>query len=149
MDRRRLDAEEVRDAVLRVSGELREFGGGPAYEPFRFKDDHSPIYDHADVPKMLDPATFRRTIYAFNVRSVPNPFLECLDGADPNLSTPVRSSTVTPLQALVLLNDPFMVDQAERFAAKLRRTGKRDSDLVGPAFVEILGRPPTTRSRSF
>ena len=143
MERRRLDAEEVRDAVLRVSGELREFGGGPAYEPFRFKDDHSPIYDHADVQKILDPATFRRAIYGFNVRSVPNPFLECLDGADSNLSTPVRSSTVTPLQALVLLNDPFMVDQADHFAAKLRRTGKRDGDLIGRAFIEILCRPPT------
>ena len=143
MERRRLDAEEVRDAVLRVSGELREFGGGPAYEPFRFKDDHSPIYDHTDVEKILDPATFRRSIYGFNVRSVPNPFLECLDGADSNLTTPIRSSTVTPLQALVLLNDPFMVDQAERLAAKFRRTGKRDSELIGLAFIDILGRVPT------
>ncbi len=141
--RRRLDAEEVRDAVLSVSGSLRESGGGPAYEPFRFKDDHSPIYDHADVQKMLDPATFRRTIYAFNVRSVPNPFLECLDGADPNLTTPVRSTTVTPLQALALLNDPFMVDQATRFANRLRLSCGDESGQIRRAFVEILGRYPS------
>lgn len=143
MERRRLDAEEVRDAVLFVSGSLREFGGGPAYEPFRFKDDHSPIYDHADVTKMLDPATFRRTIYGFNVRSVPNPFLECLDGADPNLNTPVRSATVTPLQALTLLNDPFMVHQAECFARKLRQTEGSDAEQIRRASVAILGRAPT------
>jgi Protein of unknown function (DUF1553)/Protein of unknown function (DUF1549) len=143
MERRRLDAEEVRDSVLRVSGALREFGGGPAYEPFRFKDDHSPIYDHADVQKTLDPATFRRTIYGFTVRSVPNPFLECLDGADPNLSTPVRSATVTPLQALALLNDPFMVDQAERFARKLRQSRPDASGQIRRACLEILGRLPT------
>ncbi|HEV8061160.1 MAG TPA: DUF1549 and DUF1553 domain-containing protein [Gemmataceae bacterium] len=148
MERRRLDAEEVRDAVLRVSGSLREFGGGPAYEPFRFKDDHSPIYDHADVQKMLAPATFRRTIYAFSVRSVPNPFLECLDGADANLTTPVRSTTVTPLQALALLNDPFMVDQATRFAIKLRQSCGDAGGQVRRAFVEILGRDPTTAEQA-
>ncbi len=92
---------------------------------------------------MLDPATFRRTIYAFNVRSVPNPFLECLDGADPNLSTPVRSTTVTPLQALALLNDPFMVDQAKHFADRLRLSCGDTGGQVRRAFVEILGRYPT------
>jgi hypothetical protein len=143
MDRRRLDAEEVRDSVLAVSGSLREIGGGPSYEPFRFKDDHSPIYDHADTQHMLDPATFRRTIFAFNVRSVPNPFLECLDSADPNATTPVRSSTVTPLQALALLNDPFMIDQSERFARRLREQVREEGGLVRRAFRETLGRSPT------
>lgn len=148
MERRRLDAEEVRDAVLYVSGSLREFGGGPAYEPFRFKDDHSPIYDHADVAKMLDPTTFRRTIYAFNVRSVPNPFLECLDGADPNLNTPVRNATVTPLQALTLLNDPFMVNQAARFARKLQQAEPNVARQIQLASIEILGRSPTPQEES-
>ena len=143
MDRRRLDAEEVRDAILAVCGSLREFGGGPSYEPFRFKDDHSPIYDHADTKHMLDPATFRRTIYAFNVRSVPNPFLECLDSADPNATTPVRSATVTPLQALALLNDPFVIDQSDRFARRLREQVHEETGQVGRAVREILGRKPT------
>ena len=92
---------------------------------------------------MLDPSTFRRTIYGFNVRSVPNPFLECLDGADPNLSTPVRSATVTPLQALTLLNDPFMIDQAQRFAGKLRQSHRDAVGQIRQAFLEILGRVPT------
>ncbi len=143
MDRRRLDAEEVRDSVLAVSGSLRECGGGQAYEPFRFKDDHSPIYDHADIKYMLDPATFRRTIYAFNVRSVPNPFLECLDSVDPNLTTPVRSSTVTPLQALALLNDPFVIDQSDRFARRLQRQFPGEQEQIRRAVLESLGRPPT------
>jgi hypothetical protein len=143
MERRRLDAEEVRDAVLQVSSSLRELGGGPAYEPFRFKDDHSPIYDHADVTRMLDPRTFRRTVYAFSVRSVPNPFLECLDGADPNLNTPVRSATVTPLQALALLNNPFMVNQAECCARKLQKAERDVPGQIKLACLEILGRAPT------
>ena len=87
--------------------------GGPGFELFRFKDDHSPVYDHDD-PAWIDPPDGRRrTVYRFVVRSVPNPFLECLDGADPNLNVPVRNETITALQALALLNDPFMISQAE------------------------------------
>ncbi len=106
MNRRRLDAESLRDAVLSVSGQLDRRMGGPGYEPFRFKDDHSPIYDHDDLKKILDPATYRRTIYRFTVRSVPNPFLDCMDCPDPSLHTPVRNTTLTALQALALLEQP-------------------------------------------
>src|SRR5262245_36405567 len=112
MNRLRLDAEGVRDAVLAVSGRLDRTMGGPGYEPFRFKDDHSPVYDHADAEAMNHPSTFRRTVYRFTVRSVPNPLLDCLDAADPNLPTPVRNTTLTALQALALLNNPFIVRQS-------------------------------------
>jgi hypothetical protein len=118
-NRRRLDAESVRDAVLAVSGRLDRRIGGMGYDLFRFRDDHSPEYDHADINRLLDPATYRRTIYRFTVRSVPNPFLECLDCADPNVHTPVRNTTLTALQALALLNNPFMVRQSQEFAARV------------------------------
>jgi hypothetical protein len=120
MNRQRLDAEEIRDSVLAVSGKVDLTMGGPGFELFRFKDDHSPVYDHGDLDKITNPATFRRTVYRFVVRSVPNPFLDCLDSADPNLNTPVRNTTLTALQALALLNDPFMVKQAEFLAERLR-----------------------------
>src|SRR4029077_10744912 len=88
---------------------------------FRFKDDHSPVYDHSAVEKINNPAAWRRTVYRFTVRSVPNPFLDCLDCADPNLNTPVRNTTLTALQALALLNDPFILDQAGHFASLLQQ----------------------------
>src|SRR5439155_2501116 len=78
MNRQRLDAEEIRDSVLAVSGKLDLTMGGPGFELFRFKDDHSPVYDHGDLDKISNPATFRRTVYHFVVRSVPNPFPDCL-----------------------------------------------------------------------
>ena len=83
MNRRRLDAEELRDGVLAVSGELDATMGGPGFELFRFQDDHSPIYDHAAAGVLENPGARRRTVYRFAVRSVPNPFLDCLDCADP------------------------------------------------------------------
>jgi hypothetical protein len=142
MNRARLDAEEVRDTVLAVSGKLDLKMGGPGFEAFRFKDDHSPVYDHSALEKIHDLATYRRTVYRFTVRSVPNPFLECLDCADPNINVPVRNSTLTALQALALLNDPFMVRQAEYFADRVRTFGPTPQAQMEAAYRLALGRLP-------
>jgi hypothetical protein len=148
MNRRRLDAESLRDAVLAVSGQLDRRMGGPGYEPFRFKDDHSPIYDHDDLKKILDPATYRRTIYRFTVRSVPNPFLDCMDCPDPSLHTPVRNATLTALQALALLNNPFMVRQASHFADRLKGLSTDVEVQVEQAYRLAFGRPPSEEEKA-
>jgi hypothetical protein len=142
MNRARLDAEEVRDTVLAVSGNLDPRPGGPGFEVFRFKDDHSPVYDHSALEKIHDPATYRRTVYRFTVRSVPNPFLECLDCADPNINVPVRNTTLTALQALALLNDPFMVRQSEYFAQRLQGMSADLGSQITAAYRLAIGRPP-------
>src|SRR5262249_7455899 len=148
MNRPRLDAEELRDTVLSVSGKLDLKMGGPGFELFRFKDDHSPIYDHSALEKINDPATFRRPGYGFVVRSVPNPFIECLDGADPNLPTPVRNTTLTALQALALLNDPFMVKQAEFFAERVQKASADRGGPIDAAYRLALGRMPDAEERA-
>ncbi|MDX2035503.1 MAG: DUF1549 domain-containing protein [Isosphaeraceae bacterium] len=142
MNRRRLEAEAIRDAVLFAAGTLDLRRGGPGYEPFRFVDDHSPVYDHASIEHVLDSRNRRRSIYRFVVRSVPHPFLECLDAADPNQAIPTRSTTVTPLQALALWNDPFMLQRAREFAARVDSGGTVES-RVGRAFEIALGRAPS------
>src|SRR5262249_16555941 len=136
------------DTVLSVSGKIDLKMGGPGFELFRFKDDHSPSYDHSALEKINDPATFRRTVYRFVVRSVPNPFLECLDGADPNLPTPVRNLTLEALQALALLNDPFMVKQAEFFAKRVQKTTKDLGEQIDQAYRLALGRTPDAEERA-
>jgi hypothetical protein len=147
MNRQRLDAESIRDSVLAVSGKLNARMGGPGFELFRFKDDHSPVYDHSALEKINDPSGWRRTVYRFTVRSVPNPFLDCLDCADPNLNTPVRNTTLTALQALALLNDPFMIKQAEYFAERLQRMSPDLQRQIEAAFVLLFGRPPGANER--
>ena len=142
-NRLRLEAEEIRDTVLAVSGRLDQKMGGPGFDLFRFQDDHSPVYDHSAIDKINAPANWRRTVYRFTVRSVPNPFLECLDCADPNINTPVRSTTLTALQALALLNDPFMIKQAELFAARLHKIAPDLPSQIEAAYKLALGRPPT------
>jgi Protein of unknown function (DUF1553)/Protein of unknown function (DUF1549)/Planctomycete cytochrome C/F5/8 type C domain len=148
MTRQRLDAEEVRDAVLAISGKLDLTMGGPGFELFRFKDDHSPVYDHTTADKINDPANWRRTVYRFTVRSVPNPFLDCLDCADPNVNTPVRNTTLTALQALALLNDPFMLKQADCLAERLQKISGDPAMQVEAAYRLTFGRPPTADERN-
>jgi hypothetical protein len=142
MNRLRLDAESIRDAMLEASGSLDLTMGGPSVDHFHFKDDHSPVYDYTrfDVDS---PASRRRSVYRFIVRSVPDPFLDCFDCADPSLLTPKRNTTLTALQALALLNNPFAVRQAVHLAARARREGGPSGE-ADRAFELALGRPPET-----
>ena len=119
MNRRQLEAEALRDTVLAVSGKLDYTMGGPGFDLFVYEDDHSPRYLYAEH----DPAateSFRRSVYRFIVRSVPDPFMMTLDCADPSQSVPVRSNTITALQALSLYNNPMMVRHAAYFAERLQ-----------------------------
>ena len=147
MNRRRLEAEEIRDSVLAASGKLDLRAGGPGFELFRFKDDHSPVYDYSGTDKVDDPRTFRRAVYEFSVRSVPDPFLESLDKPDPNSLTPVRNTTLTALQALTLRNDPFMVRQSAFFADRLRRYNAAPDRQINLAYQLLFGRDPSLRER--
>jgi len=142
MNRSRLDAESVRDAVLKVSGDLDLTMGGPSLDHFLFKDDHSPVYDYTrfDVDS---PQSRRRSIYRSIVRSVPDPFMECLDCADPSILTPQRNTTLTALQALALLNNPFMIRKAETFAERVRKSREDLAGQIDLAYRLALGRAPT------
>lgn len=132
MNRTRLDAEAVRDSMLAVAGKLDLAAGGPPVQMFYFKDDHSPVYDYSRFDPDSEGA-YRRSIYRFIVRSVPDPFMERLDCPDPSVLTPKRSTTITAIQALATLNNPFVVRMAEHLA-------ERAGD-VKKAVLLALGRP--------
>ena len=78
MNRRRLEAEAIRDSVLQVSGKLDPKMGGPGFQLFGLIDDHSPHYLYEKY-NPDDPASHRRSIYRFIVRSVPDPWMTTLD----------------------------------------------------------------------
>ena len=100
--------------------------GGPSVQQFHFKHDHSPVYDYARYDPDA-PGNSRRSVYRFVVRSVPDPFMDALDCPDPSLLTPRRNVTTTALQALAMLNDPF-VCQAGR--PLCRATGARREETT-------------------
>jgi hypothetical protein len=123
MNRSRLEAEAVRDSVLLASGQLDLTAGGPAVRMFYFKDDHSPVYDYARFDPE-SPGARRRSIYRFIVRSVPDPFMDRLDCPDPSVLAPKRNTTLTAIQALALLNNPFMIRMSKAFADRLTSEAK-------------------------
>jgi hypothetical protein len=140
-NRRRLEAEAVHDATLLVAGKLDRRMYGPGYRSFGFKDDHSPRYEY-DQHDPDDSASHRRSIYRFIVRSVPDPFLETLDCADPSAIVAKRNETLTPLQALALLNNKFMIRMSAHFADRVAQQGESEEEQIATAFRLALGREP-------
>ena len=118
-NRRRLSAEEFRDSILQVSGVLDRKMGGPGFQDFIIeKPQHSPHYQyHLHDPN--DPASFRRSVYRFVVRSQPQPMLTTLDCADPAISIPLRGESTTALQALTNWNNRFVVAMAEHLGKRI------------------------------
>ena len=146
MNRRKLDAEAVRDAVLAVGGKLDLTAGGPGYRAFAFKDDESPHYDY-DQYDPDDPGTHRRSVYRLIVRSVPDPFMTALDCADASATVAKRNETITPLQSLALLNNKFMVRMAEHFAARIEPMGDTNTERLTAYVGGGVHRPCQQRRR--
>jgi Protein of unknown function (DUF1549)/Protein of unknown function (DUF1553)/Planctomycete cytochrome C len=129
MNRRKLDAESIRDSVLAASGHLREQLYGPSFETFVIeKPEHSPHYEYEKADPD-DPRTFRRTVYRFLVRSQPDPLMQTLDCADPSQIVDKRDESITALQALALLNDRFLVRMAEHAAQRIT-SGERAAQRI-------------------
>ena len=139
-NRRRLTAEEIRDSILSVSGALDSKMGGPGFYLFELeKTTHSPHYEyHKFDPN--DPASHRRSIYRFIVRSQPDPWMTTLDCADSSQSTPRRNETLTSLQALSLLNNTFSLEMARRFAARVEQESDDLESQVQHAVQLVLQR---------
>lgn len=148
MNARKLEAEAVRDAVLLASGSLNLTMGGPGYRDFVIeRPEHSPHYRY-DLADPDDPATFRRSIYRFIVRSQLQPFLTALDCADPSMRVDRRNTSLSPNQALAYLNNGFMLAQAQRMAARvLREAGTDPGAQIEHAVRLSLGRSPRVEER--
>ncbi len=115
---RRLDAEQIRDALLAASGELDAKAGGPAE----------------------DGNGTRRSIYVMKKRNNPNELLRSLDMPAGFASTSERQSTTTPTQALQLLNGDWLLARARRLAERV--------SSIDDAWLAVLGRPPTDKERA-
>ena len=137
-NRRRLSAEEVRDAMLAVSGALDRSPGGP--HPFKPEwewryTQHNPFVD--DFP------TDRRSVYLMQQRIRMQPYLGTFNGADTNACTGQRGSDTAPQQALFMLNSEFAHQQAKRLAERVAREAGGTKERLTKPFLLALGRPPT------
>jgi hypothetical protein len=146
MNRRKLEAEAIRDSVLAVAGKLDKTMYGPAFQDFVVEHpEHSPHYEyHLHNPD--DPKSHRRSVYRFLVRSKPQPFLTALDCADPSVQVDRRIETLSPLQALALYNDGFMLTMAKHLAARVEKASG-PAEQVTAAFRLALVRNPSPTER--
>lgn len=146
-NRRRLTAEEFRDSLLASAGVLNRSMGGPSFQDFVIeKPQHSPHYEyHLHDP--ADPASHRRSIYRFVVRSQPQPLFTTLDCADPSISTPQRDESTTALQALAAWNNRLVEFAAGKLGADLIANAKSADEQITLACQLVLGRDASAFER--
>ncbi|MBI5758133.1 MAG: PSD1 domain-containing protein [Planctomycetales bacterium] len=144
MNRQRLDAESIRDAVLQVSGKLDLKMAGPSVRQFNMSPGiHvTPNVDYLNF-NVDDVSNHRRSVYRFLFRSLPDPLMDSLDCPDGSQLTPVRSASVTALQALALLNDKLIVRQSEHIAERIVREQPDPTRQVPHLYRLVLGREPS------
>jgi hypothetical protein len=141
-NRRKLEAEALRDSVLFVSGKLDLRMGGPGWQDFVIEQpQHSPHYQyHLSDPE--DARTWRRSVYRFLVRSQTQPWMSALDCADPSTRVDKRNESLSAPQALAFLNNGFVISQARHFAGRVESQETKLEDRVRMAHRLALGRDP-------
>ena len=148
-NRRRLEAEAIRDGILEVSGRLNPERGGPSVFP-PLPDDLADFARYGRTGGLMwesnekEEDARRRSIYIFQRRSLPLPMMASFDAPVFSESCERRSSTTTPLQALNMLNGYLVNEEAEHLAARLEKeAGPKKADQIRRAFELVLNRPPS------
>ncbi|WP_164100868.1 PSD1 and planctomycete cytochrome C domain-containing protein [Candidatus Laterigemmans baculatus] len=137
---RRLEAEAIRDNILLVSGTLDRRMEGPGYWMFHPNSNYARNWVAKDE---FGPDAFRRMLYAIKLRMEQDAVFGAFDCPDGGQVAPRRTASTTPIQALNLFNSDFVIDQAERFAERVRRAvGDDPQRQVTLVFAHALGRPP-------
>lgn len=142
--RYRLPAETVRDNALAISGLLVERVGGPSVKPYQPEglwEDVSVERREKYAPDLGD-GLYRRSMYTFWKRTCPPPGMTTFDAPDRETCLIRRARTNTPLQALVLLNDPTYIEASRKFAERVLGQAPDDTTRLGRAFELAVSRAP-------
>jgi hypothetical protein len=152
----RLKAEFIRDQALEIAGLLGTEIGGRSTNPYQPGDLWSELSQRSDSANFSAQSfvqsqgadLYRRSMYTFWKRTSPPPQMSTLDAPDREVCTVRRSRTNTPLQALVLMNDPTYIEASRKFAERLMREGASDDERLARAFRTATGRAPGEREMS-
>lgn len=150
---RRLTAEEIRDAMLAITGELNpKLGGLPAMpemnmevalQPRMIQFSLAPAYQPSRTPEQRN----RRSIYVYRVRGQADPFLEVFNQPMPNDSCEMRDAAAVSPQAFTMMNSDLVTDRSIAFAVRLEKEAKTLEQQIGRAFELTFGRAPTSAER--
>ncbi len=147
----RLQAEFIRDSALKISHLLSPRIGGPSVLPYQPPSLWKEVSHYGSSPATAQvfiqdhgEHLYRRSLYTYWKRTVPPPSMLTFDAPNRETCTVSRAITNTPLQALVLLNDPQFVEASRTFAQRiLKEAPKNTAERIRFAFEECTARPPT------
>ena len=145
----RLLAEQIRDSALAASGLLNPAIGGPSVKPYQ----PAGLWEQSGTGKTYKQDTgealYRRSLYTFWRRTSPPPSMVTFDAMSREVCTAKRDVTATPLQSLVLLNDPQFVEAARVLAERaLKRFPDDEAGRNREAFRALIGRDPDAEEAS-
>ncbi len=145
-NRRQLEGESVRDTILQVSGALNPQIGGESFRDVEVALEEN--HEFTDPTNEFSENTCRRSVYRLWARSGNNPLMDCLDCPDPTVMAPIRAHTITPLQALSLLNNPFIDQCAVAFANRITSAVGDDAEQQVTQLYQIaFSREPTNEEQ--
>jgi hypothetical protein len=136
--RRRVEAEVIRDAILAVSGRLDPALGGSSVAALGDR-----AIDNMSKGGVQVDGNTRRSVYLPVIRNEVPQIFEVFDFADPDVATGKRDATTVPTQALYLMNSPFVLDQARQAAKRLLALPADDAGRLADLYRRALGRAPT------
>ncbi|MEJ7913843.1 MAG: DUF1553 domain-containing protein, partial [Chitinophagaceae bacterium] len=147
--RYRIDAEFIKDLVLSSSGLLDKTIGGPSVKPYQ----PAGLWEGATSGRGLlsiykqdhGASLYRRGIYTFIKRTVPPPVMSIYDASNRDQCEVKRLKTNTPLQALVMMNDPTVLEASRVLAARLLNETSGQEDKITKAFQSIVSRKPSSK----
>ncbi|MGC1272822.1 MAG: PSD1 and planctomycete cytochrome C domain-containing protein [Planctomycetaceae bacterium] len=143
-ERRRLDAEALRDTLLTLGGtlDLSRPGPHPFPEPSKWKFTAHHQFNPGSYPSN------HRSVYLMVQRLHAHPYLSLFNGADPSLSTAMRASSTLPQQGLFLFNNEMVHKQAAGFAQQLIETTPKEASRFCQAYLSVFARPPSASELS-
>jgi hypothetical protein len=152
---RRLAAEEIRDAMLAITGELNPERGGPgvfpeihwdiALQPRHIMGSVAPAYQPSPRPEQRN----RRTLYTFRFRTLSDPMLDVFDRPSSEISCPVRDETTVTPQVFALFNGQAPQNRALALALRLEKEADSRTGRIARAFQRMYGRAPTSDERAW
>lgn len=148
--RYRMTFEMIRDNVLATSGLLDREIGGPSVKPYQPDGLWAETTSGVGLTKYIPDtgnSLYRRSLYTFWKRTVPPPAMITFDAASRDLCEVDRQKTNTPLQALVMMNDPQILEASRVMTYRVMSEVKSDADRLNLAFQKILGRSPSSEER--
>jgi hypothetical protein len=139
----RLDAEIVRDSMLAAGGNINLAIGGEPIFPYIPKEILAGQYRGKWLNTPDGPDAWRRGVYVYQRRSLPYPMFDTFDHPDMNVTAGARHISTVPTQALTLLNNPFVLNEAARLAARVKEQASDRASQVDRAYRIALARPAT------